>query len=97
MARMNFVMLAALVVCAIGLVTSQHRARKLFTELDARQEASRKLDQEWRELQLEIQTLATSKRIEQKAVQSLGMRVPEASRLVTVVIDNAPARPGDGK
>src|SRR6185503_4367157 len=33
-AKLNLLLLAVLVACALGLVTSQHRARKLFSELE---------------------------------------------------------------
>lgn len=93
MTRFNFLLLAALIGCALSVVTSQHKARKLFTELESQQESARKLDQEWRELQLESQTLATSKRIEQKATQSLGMRLPEPGKSIIVIVDDKSAEP----
>src|SRR5262245_14957899 len=34
MARLSLALLAALAACALGLVTSQHYARKLFAELE---------------------------------------------------------------
>jgi cell division protein FtsL len=88
MTRFNFLLLAAMIGCALSVVTSQHKARKLFTELERQQESARALDQEWRELQLESQTLATSKRIEQKAIQSLGMRLPEPGKSIVVMVDD---------
>lgn len=93
MARLNFLLLLVLIACALSVVTSQHQARKLFGELETLQEGSRKLDQEWRELQIESQTLATQKRIEQKATQLLGMRVADAAKTVTVIIDDKPVAP----
>ena len=93
--RLNFLLLGALILCALSVVTSQHQSRKLFIELEKEQETARKLDQEWRELQLENQTLATAKRIEQKAVRDLGMRAPEPGKSIVVVID-ADARPSAG-
>jgi len=33
--RVNLLLLAALVVCALSLVTSRHQARKLFVDLGA--------------------------------------------------------------
>jgi cell division protein FtsL len=91
MTRFNFLLLAAVIGCALSVVTSQHKARKLFTELESQQESARKLDQEWRELQLESQTLATSKRIEQKAAQSLGMHLPEPGKSIVVIVDDKSA------
>jgi len=37
MVRLNLLLLAVLVVCALSLVTSRHQARKLFVELEREQ------------------------------------------------------------
>ena len=87
MTRLNLILLIALVGCALSVVTSQHKARKLFMELQGEQDRERKTDQEWRELQIESQTLGTGKRIEQKAQRDLGMVVPDAKKTVIVVLD----------
>jgi cell division protein FtsL len=89
MTRANLLLLAVLIGCALSVVTSQHKSRKLFIELTQEQERERKLDQEWRELQLESQTLVQGKRIEQKAIRELGMAQPEPKKSVVVVLDGA--------
>lgn len=89
--RLNLLLLLALIGCALSVVTSQHKARKIFIELQAEQETERKLDNEWRELQLEAQTQGNGRRIEQKAARDLGMGIPDAKRSVIVVLDGAPA------
>ena len=88
MTRLNLILLMVLIGCALSVVTSQHKARKFFMELQSEQDRERKTDQEWRELQLESQTLGTGKRIEQKAQRDLGMVVPDAKKTVIVVLDN---------
>ena len=96
MTRLNMLLLIALIGCALSVVTSQHKARKLFMELQAALEGERQLDQEWRELQIESQTLGTGKRIEQKATRDLGMTVPDAKKTVILVLDaNASVAAGD--
>ena len=87
MTRLNTLLLVILIGCALSVVTSQHRARKFFIELQAEQESERKLDSEWRELQIEAQTQGTGKRIEQKAASELGMGIPEAKKTVMVVLE----------
>ena len=87
MGRVNALLLAAVIACALGVITSQHRARKLFADLDAEQAAARKLAEEWTQLQLEQGTWATHKRIEAVASRSLGMRFAEPD--TTVIIDPA--------
>ncbi len=44
MARLNVVLLALLVVCALSLVTSRHQARKLFVDLEREQAQARTYD-----------------------------------------------------
>lgn len=89
MTRMNIILLLVLIGCALSVVTSQHQARNLFMALQSAQEQERKLDNEWRELQIEAQTLGNGKRIEQKASRELGMRLPDAKKTVMVVLDGA--------
>lgn len=84
MARLNFILLAALTACALALVTSQHQARKLYVELQKEQELAKQFDVEWGQLQLEQSTWATHARVEKLAVQALGMRVPAASRIQVI-------------
>ena len=77
MARLNAVLLVLLIACALAVITSQHRARKLFIDLEQAQGAAKKLDEEWTQLQLEQGTWATHKRVEAIASKSLGMRLPD--------------------
>ena len=53
MAKLNLLLLLVLIVCALGLVTSQHKARKLFTELEREQERARSLEIEFGQLRIE--------------------------------------------
>jgi cell division protein FtsL len=78
--RLSLLLLAALALCAIGLVTSQHQARKLFVELEREQARARALDVEWGQLQLELSTWGLHSRIERLAAARLGMRAPDARR-----------------
>ena len=87
MGRMSFLLLAGLVACAIGVVTSQHRARKLFNELETEQAAGRKLATEFSQLQLEQGTWATHARVEQVATKRLGMRQPDGTNTVVVRLE----------
>ena len=93
MTRLSIILLAVLTFGALGLVTSQHKARKLFVELEREQERSRQLDVEYGQLQLESSTWAMHARVEKIARQSLRMRPPEAGRVQ--MIELAP-RKADG-
>lgn len=83
-ARLTFILLAALIVCALSLVSSQHKARKLYVELQKEQAAAKQLDVEWGQLQLEQGTWGTHGRIERIATRELGMRLPTANRVEVV-------------
>lgn len=89
MARLNLILLAVLVVCALSVVTSQHRARKLYVELQREQELARQLEIEWGQLQLEQSTWAMHARIEKIASGRLLMRVPPPSRVQVVTPEPA--------
>ena len=90
MARLNTLLLVAILFCALGLVTSQHKARKLFQAIEAEQEHARQLDIEFGQLQLELSTWATSLRIEKIAREKLKMRTPDPTTVIT-------ATPGGGR
>ena len=90
MVRLNLLLLAVLIACALGLVSSQHQARKLYVELQKEQELAQQLDVEWGQLQLEQSTWAMHARIEKIAAQTLRMRAPDARRIQVV----APAEGG---
>jgi cell division protein FtsL len=80
MARLALILLGVLALCALGLVTSQHQARKLFAALEREQARARALDVEWGQLQLELSTWALHSRIEKVAAGRLNMRPPEPRR-----------------
>lgn len=80
-AKLNLVLLAILVACALGLVTSQHKARRLFSDLEREQERARNLDIEFGQLQLEASTWGLHSRVEKIAGSALGMRAPDPRRV----------------
>ena len=84
MSKLNFVLLALVVACALGVITSQHQARKRFIELEAEQDSARKLEEEWTQLQLEQSTWGTHKRVEAVASRSLGMKLPDPASTVVL-------------
>ncbi|HEX9397509.1 MAG TPA: cell division protein FtsL [Burkholderiales bacterium] len=85
MAKLNLLLLAVLVACALGLVTSQHKARRLFSDLEREHNRARELDIEFGQLQLEASTWGLHSRVEKIATGTLGMRVvdPRRVRIVT--------------
>ncbi len=92
MTRLNFMLLAILLACALALVTSQHRARKLYVELQQALELEKKYEREWSQLQLEQGAWSIHARIENIAVQQLRMRAPTAARTQLVPSNQGAAR-----
>ncbi len=97
MRRVNAMLLVLVIVSALSVITSQHHARKLFSQLEGEQAQASKLGEEFTQLQLEQSTWATNKRVESVASRSLGMRLPDPTDTVIVTLDSrvAPA-PGVG-
>lgn len=85
--RTNAMLLLLVIACALAVITSQHRARKLFIEIETEQATAKKLDEELTQLQLEQGTWATHKRVEAVAASRLGMRLPDAASTVIVTVD----------
>ncbi|MEF8730617.1 MAG: cell division protein FtsL [Candidatus Accumulibacter meliphilus] len=82
MVRLNLLLLLVVMLCSLGVVTAQHKARQLFQELDVQHERTRQLEVEFGQLQLELSTWGTAPRIEKIAVEKLGMRTPDAETLL---------------
>jgi cell division protein FtsL len=81
MVRLNLLLLATLVACALSLVTSRHQARQLFVELDHEQASARGYEVEYGQLQLEQSTWAMPARIEKIAREQLKMQLPPPGRV----------------
>lgn len=84
MVRVNLLLLAALVACALSLVTSRHQARELFVELERAQSLARGFDVEYGQLQLEQSTWAVPARVEKIAREQLRMQLPGPGRVQVV-------------
>jgi cell division protein FtsL len=93
--RVNLALLAVVLFCALGTVTSSHRARNLFVDLEREQNRMRDLEVEWGQLQLEQSTWANHARIEKIARDKLGMRPPAAARVIS--LDAGTAAPQGGR
>jgi cell division protein FtsL len=71
--KVNAILTAALVTCALLVVNSQYQSRRLFIELERAQAAAKQLEIEWAQLQLDQSTLAKHARIEANARRDLSM------------------------
>jgi cell division protein FtsL len=88
-ARLNLLLLVLLTVCALGLVTSQHKARKLFADLEREQARTKALEVERGQLELETRTWALPSRISALARERLGMSAPDARQVHILPLDRA--------
>jgi cell division protein FtsL len=67
-------------------VNAQHKARKLYIELEQMNQQAKQSNQEYGQLQLEQSTWAMHSRVEMIAAQQLQMQVPGAKRVQVVEI-----------
>jgi cell division protein FtsL len=94
--RTNLALLLLTIVCALGVVTSQHKARKLFMELQKEKDQAQQMDVERGQLQLEQSTWAMPARVEKIAVLKLQMQLPKGgqTRFVHIQqVENATVQP----
>ncbi len=87
MTRANILLSALLVVCALGLVTSQYHARKLFIDVERAQAQAAQLEVGWNQLQVEQTTLAKAALIDAKARRELTMQSISSERTLHLVVD----------
>ena len=84
MTRVNLVLLAVLVLCALSLVTSRHQSRQLTTELTRAQARERASEVEHGQLSIEQSTLAMPARVEKVAREALRLQHPGPGRVEIV-------------
>lgn len=93
MLRLNFFLLLLVLVLALSAVTSQHRARKYFVELQAEKDRAQQMEVEWGQLQLEQSTLALPARVEGIASRQLQMQMPQSQQIQFVSIERGGVKP----
>lgn len=96
MTRVNIVLSIALIGCALGLVASQHSARKLFIELERSQGKAHQLDVHWEQLLVEQTGLAKASLIDSKARRGLAMTSVSADRTLHLSVDTQPDKTAMG-
>jgi cell division protein FtsL len=99
MTRLNLLLVGIVMVCALGVVTSQHHARKLYAELQLAQESAKQMQTEYNQLQLEQSTWAMHARIEKIAVERLHMHIPDPGKIQMAPVNpvNPAAKPAGEK
>ncbi|CAG9934305.1 cell division protein FtsL [Candidatus Nitrotoga arctica] len=81
MTRVHLLLLLMVIICALGVVTSQDKARKLFAELQKEKDRAQQMEVEWGQLQLEQSTWAMPARVEKIAVDKLQMQLPKSQQI----------------
>jgi cell division protein FtsL len=88
MTKLNLILFFTLIAISVGVITSQHKARKLYFELEQQQDMTKNYETEFGQLQLEQSTWAMHSRIEELASQKLNMQVPEAKRIQVISLED---------
>jgi len=83
-ARLNLLLLIALVVSAVYLVQTSYHSRQLFVQLEHERAVARQLELDAERLTLARRELAANGRVRQEAVTRLGMRSASAGVMVEV-------------
>ena len=89
MARLNFVLLLAVLATALYLVHTQYESRRLYVELEKAAAQSRKVTTEHERLQVEKRAEAIPSKIESLARDRLKMRT--ATPAITEYVKYGPA------
>ncbi|MEC8858734.1 MAG: cell division protein FtsL [Pseudomonadota bacterium] len=74
----------AVLLTALAVVVYTFESRTVFFALQEERDLYNRLDVEWGQLLIEQSTFALESRIEQVAVEQLGMKVPDWSQIVVV-------------
>jgi len=74
-------LLMVVLMSALSVVTSQHKARDLFVDLQKEKVLARQMEVEWGQLQLEQSTWATPARVERIARRRLKMQLPDREQI----------------
>lgn len=86
MNRLSAICIALIVISGLSLVSSQYRARQLFIDLESARAAARKLDIEWRTLQLDQTNYSKHSLIETAARRDLHMQPATPGRTQYIVL-----------
>lgn len=81
MPRLNIGLFVLIIVCALSVVTSQHKARKLFIDLQQEKDRSQQMEIDWDRLQLEQSTLALPSRVDKIASHQMQMQMPQSKQI----------------
>lgn len=87
MLRINLILFLTVVTLALGIVTAQYKARKLYDAMDQQLELTKRYRTEYDQLQIEQSTWAMHSRLESIATTTLRMHVPTLQQTRVVTLD----------
>ncbi|MEO8388546.1 MAG: cell division protein FtsL [Polaromonas sp.] len=93
MARLNLLLLLAVLASALYLVRTQYESRRLYVELEKAAAESRKLETDNERLQVEKRAQATPLKVEKLAKERLQMRMVTPAITQYVTYKDATATP----
>lgn len=94
MNRLLAICIALIVMSGLSLVSSQYRARQLFIDLESARAVARKLDIDWRTLQLDQTNYSKHSLIEAAARRELHMQPATPARTQYIVLTQRSGVPG---
>ena len=89
MTRFNLLLALVLLLSSLYLVRTAYDSRRLFAEFDKSKNEAARLDTEFKRLEAERESQATSLRVERTAREKLAMRT--ATPAVTVYVQDSAA------
>jgi cell division protein FtsL len=85
--RLNLTLFLILIIVALGVVTSQHEARKSYAKHEQLTALAAQYKTEFEQLQIEQSTWAMHSRVEGMATKQLQMKVPLPKEVQVIVLD----------
>ena len=76
--------LSAVIISSLGVVYTRHESRRFAVQLGEFENRRDELIEEWSRLQLEQAWMAEAGQVETKARESLGMNVPDHTKILLV-------------
>lgn len=77
-------LLLAVLVSALAVVNTSYKHRLVFHELQQSRDQTNNLDVQWGQLLIEQSTFGLESRIERRAMEELGMKLPDWSKIKMV-------------
>jgi cell division protein FtsL len=83
MRRTDFILFICLILCALAVVHTQHRARRVFVDIEREKTIGDELAADLRRIQAERATLAASNRVERVA-SDMKMHLPDTRSVIVM-------------